>query len=70
MFTTDGVALRAASLNERALALAELAGTIVAPPGAASRTSTTWARQASHSGFTRLTTKSTASVSGDRLREE
>src|SRR6185369_6255967 len=59
MFTTAGMARRAASLKEsRADVAGESTGT-----GSDSRTSTTCERQASQSGFTRLTTKSMASVS-------
>src|SRR5688572_6453955 len=61
MFTTEGIALRAASLNESRPEA--WAGAVEgADPGPASRTSTTCARQASQSGLTRLTTKSAASV--------
>src|SRR6185503_2873635 len=60
MFTTDGTAFFAASLNEKRRGFA-----ITGAPAAAtllSRTSTTCVRQGSQSGFTRLSTKSTASV--------
>ena len=60
MLTTEGIAFFAASLKEKARA----AGVSGWTDGAAraSRTSTTCARHASQSGFTRLTTKSAASV--------
>ena len=64
MLTTDGIAFLAASLKEKARAPTFAA--VASEPGAGatgvSRTSTTWVRQASHSGFTRLTTKITARV--------
>src|SRR6476469_513361 len=59
MFTTAGIARRAASLKERRDAVAGAR----TGAGSDSRTSTTCERQASQSGFTRLTTKSIASVS-------